>query len=269
MTKKQKEVAVSQGQVPAEVAAQIDMGQETEFDRDDLAIPFIRIIQALSPQLKRTKAEYLEEAEEGMLFNTASGELIDGEKGLILIPAKYTRSFTEWAPKRGGLIADHGNNASILEHCTRGEKGGWIHENGNDIAESALYYVVVFDPETGLSDHAVLTLSGTQWPKARKWNTMMRKLKVQGPKGFINNPAPFAGAYLMTTVAESNDQGDWYGVKIVFHDYTLNLENGPRLLAEAVLLRQSTDKLKIDHSAGERTTQQSTTSDYADDDVAF
>ena len=35
---------------------------------DDLALPFIRILGDLSPQVKKSKAEYIEGAEPGMLF---------------------------------------------------------------------------------------------------------------------------------------------------------------------------------------------------------
>ena len=32
---KKKEIAVTEGQLPAEYAAQMDMGQDADFDRDD------------------------------------------------------------------------------------------------------------------------------------------------------------------------------------------------------------------------------------------
>lgn len=45
--------------------------------KDDLAIPFLTILQSNSPQVKRSDGEYVEGAQEGMLFNTVTKQLID------------------------------------------------------------------------------------------------------------------------------------------------------------------------------------------------
>ena len=42
---------------------------------DDITIPRVDVLQALSPQRKKTNAEYIEGAEEGMLFNTVTKQL--------------------------------------------------------------------------------------------------------------------------------------------------------------------------------------------------
>ena len=60
---------------------------------DDLALPFIRILGDLSPQVKKSKAEYVEGAEPGMLFNTVSKELYDGSKGIKVVPCYYKREY--------------------------------------------------------------------------------------------------------------------------------------------------------------------------------
>ena len=58
---------------------------------DDLALPFIRILGDLSPQVKKSKAEYVEGAEPGMLFNTVSKELYNGDKGITVVPCYYKK----------------------------------------------------------------------------------------------------------------------------------------------------------------------------------
>jgi len=55
--------------------------------QDDLALPFLKILGQLSPEVNKRDGKYVEGAEPGMIFNSVSGELYDGVKGLDVIPA--------------------------------------------------------------------------------------------------------------------------------------------------------------------------------------
>ena len=46
--------------------------------QDDLALPFVRILGQLSPQVTAGDAKYMEDAKPGMIFNTVTNELFDG-----------------------------------------------------------------------------------------------------------------------------------------------------------------------------------------------
>ena len=46
--------------------------------QDDMAMPFLQILQALSPQVTEGEDKFLEEAEKGMIFNTVSKQLYKG-----------------------------------------------------------------------------------------------------------------------------------------------------------------------------------------------
>ena len=48
---------------------------------DDLAIPFLRILSDTSPQIKKRDPQYIEGAESGMIYNTLTKEIYDGDKG--------------------------------------------------------------------------------------------------------------------------------------------------------------------------------------------
>ena len=49
-------------------------------DQNDLALPFLRILGQLSPQVNKRDAKYVNGAESGMIYNTVTGELYDGDK---------------------------------------------------------------------------------------------------------------------------------------------------------------------------------------------
>ena len=56
---------------------------------DDYALPFLRILSQLSPQVNKRDSKYIDGAEAGMIYNTVTSELYDGEKGINLLPCYY------------------------------------------------------------------------------------------------------------------------------------------------------------------------------------
>lgn len=65
------------------------------FAREDMAVPFLRVLQTNSPQLARGNSKFVDRAQAGDFFNTATGELVSGEQGLIVVPCVFMRSYTE------------------------------------------------------------------------------------------------------------------------------------------------------------------------------
>ena len=48
-------------------------GDGASFDSSEMQIPFVRILQPMSPQLKKGKAEQIDGASQGDIFNNAPG----------------------------------------------------------------------------------------------------------------------------------------------------------------------------------------------------
>ena len=48
--------------------------------QEDLALPFLKILGQLSPEVNKRDGKYVEGAEPGMIFNSVTGELFNGEK---------------------------------------------------------------------------------------------------------------------------------------------------------------------------------------------
>ena len=74
----------------------------SEVTSEDLAIPFLRILAALSPEVNKRDGKHVEGAEAGMVFNTVLNEIYDGEAGIDVVPAYYNRRFIEWIPCESG-----------------------------------------------------------------------------------------------------------------------------------------------------------------------
>lgn len=61
----------------------LDKGFEN-MTQQDLALPFIRILGQLSPQVTEGDSKYVTGAKPGMIYNTVTNELYDGKKELKL-----------------------------------------------------------------------------------------------------------------------------------------------------------------------------------------
>jgi|TARA_A100001515_G_scaffold64887_1_gene51397 hypothetical protein len=182
---------------------------------DDLAIPFLNIIQSNSPQLSKREGKHIEGSEVGMLFNTVTNELFDGEEGVGVIPCAYQRTLVEWVPRdqEGGFVASHDPESGILAQTTKNERGQDVLSNGNYLANTASHYVILLSPTYGPTQ-AVLSMTSTQLKKSRKWNTQMVSQTITMPDGTVKPKPAFASAYILKTVPESNKHGNWYGYEI-------------------------------------------------------
>jgi hypothetical protein len=177
---------------------------------DDFALPFIRILGDLSPQVKKSKAEYIEGARPGMLFNTVSKKLYDGEKGVQVIPCYYKREYVEWTDRgegSGAPVAVHPANTDLLNQVQRDGMGKDRLPNGNYLENTASYYVIVLSDD-GSAETALITMKSTGLKTSRQWNSMISSIKLQGKNGLFT-PAMYSHTYHLTTVERSNNKGTW------------------------------------------------------------
>ena len=103
-------------------------------DQQDLALPFLRILGQLSPQVNKRDAKYIDSAEAGMIYNTVTNELYSGEKGINVIPCYYKREYVEWQDRGeggGAPVAIHSASSSIIQETTRDSMGKDRLKNGN------------------------------------------------------------------------------------------------------------------------------------------
>ena len=223
------------GQLHSLFAEDAGVGQEN-MDRNDYAIPRIRILQDLSPQVKKTEQGYIKGAEAGMICDPVSEQLFSGEQGVLVIPISYRRSHIEWRTreKGGGIVADHGADGAILDQAKKDDRGRAILPSGNQITINAEYFVFVVDPTTGSHTPYVLSMSGTQLKKSRRWNTMINQLRIQHPSGSGTiNPAMFYRTYKLSTEPERNEQGSWFGWHITPDKSTVDMPDGEQLYLAA------------------------------------
>ena len=181
--------------------------------QEDLALPFLKILGQLSPQVNKRDGQYVEGAEPGMIFNSVSGELYDGVKGIDVIPCFYKLEYIEWKDRGEGLgapVAIYDSSSDIMSKTKPDANYKDRLPNGNYIEKTASHFVIVSgdSPST-----ALISMKSTQLKISRKWNSMMSGIKMKGANGMFT-PASFSHIYKLKTTQMSNDKGTWFGWEV-------------------------------------------------------
>ena len=195
--------------VPSEFYDDAGSGLEN-IGAEDVTIPRLKILQAMSPEVNKHDGKYVDGASTGDIINTVTSTLYNESNPLIVLPVAYKRLFLEWTPREsgGGLVAQH-DDPSVLEKTTKNEQYQDVLENGNYIQTSATHFVLVINAD-GSYDTAMISMAGTQLKRSRTWNSMMASVKMKsGDKVFT--PPTFTHTYGLNCVQESNDRGTWFG----------------------------------------------------------
>lgn len=208
--KQKEETALALGNSFEDMA---DGGFESA-DKDAYAIPFLQILQKMSPQVDEAEESYVEGARPGMFFNTVTEDLYDGTRdGVLVIPCHYERVFLEWIPRNdgGGLVAEHQpeDGVKLMQETTRDEYNRDILPNGHELQDTRVHYVLLLHEDGGY-EPAVISLSRTGIKPSKKWMSLMQGIKLPRKEGGVFTPPMFSHVYRLRAQIRSNDQGTWY-----------------------------------------------------------
>ena len=211
------EVAVKDesAQLPAEYGAyeQFAGAGFENHTADDYSIPFINILQALSPQLNDNP-----ELRQGMVLNTVTGEVFAGNEGITFIPATTQHKFTEFKPREagGGFVGNHEPNSELVQHCKANQSfGDFKTPEGNELIETFYVYGVLIDGN-GDSSQVVVAFTSSKIKKYKGWMTKAKTIQIPLPD-CRRIPAPlFAHKYRLKTVSEKNAKGQFFNWEIAF-----------------------------------------------------
>jgi hypothetical protein len=189
----------------------------------DLAIPYLRILAQLSPQVNKRDGAYVQGAEAGMIYNTVENVVYDGEEGVSVIPCYYRRVLVEWKPREqgGGYVGTYNAEDPVGKKTFKDSKGKDVLPNGNILENTAEFYVLMVDAEGNIK-RCLLTMTSTQLKKARKWLTQIQTTMGKGKDGKMFVMPMMSHIYKLSTVEERNDKGSWFGWEIA-RDRVLNL----------------------------------------------
>lgn len=203
-----------------------DFGAGLEgISQDSFAIPFLQILQKMSPLVDEDSPKHIEGAKAGMIYNTVTGKLYDGKKGLVIIPCAFKRSYVQWGARDAGggfkgeftpeeisTMLEQKNSKDIVavdgRYFKPDDKGAVDPKKADYYADTRTHFVIVIDPDTNETSYAILALSSTQRKSSAQMLTMLRTKKVDTANG-KRTPPTFANLVRMTTVGQQNEKGSW------------------------------------------------------------
>ena len=186
--------------------ADADKGTQN-ISQEDLALPLLKVLGQLSPEVNKTHGKYVEGAEPGKIINTVTNELYSN---INVVPVFYKRKYIEWQDRgtsTGAPVAIHESDSDIISQTTRGKDYKDRLPNGNYLENTADHFVILLgdSPQT-----ALISMKATQLKVSRKWNSMMMGIKMQGKNGLFTPPT-YSHIYSLKPVQMSNDKGTWFG----------------------------------------------------------
>ena len=188
---------------------------------DDLAIPFLGVLQALSPQVGDVSDGGLEGAKAGMIFNTVTDAVYDGKDGVEFIPSLTEHVFVEWVPRSrgGGFVARHEPASDIVKAAKEGSKSFGRYSTdytgtgddkapfkGNDLVETFYVYGILLGEQT---EPIVLAFTSTKIAVYKRWNTKLNMFTLKQGDRKIRPPL-FAHRVRLSTVKQKNNAGEFF-----------------------------------------------------------
>lgn len=176
-------------------------------DRDSFAIPFLSVLQGLSPQVM----DGMEGARPGVMINTVTNELLTKAH---VVPCAFRRSFLRWAPRdEGGGFKGEYTPSEVDVLMKRGEAvrddAGRLMIEGDTLRDTRQHFVLLVSPDGGWTP-AVMSMASTQVKVSKRWMAQMQSIQLKDSAGRPYTPPSFSHTYRVETAKQQNDSGTWY-----------------------------------------------------------
>ena len=175
--------------------------------QDDVAIPFINLLQAMSPEVQE---DGVDGAKPGMLIDSVTQELY-GE--IEFTPALSQHVFVEWVPRDagGGIVATHDTESALVKEAKAKSTqfGKYSTPDGNDLVET-FYLFGVVSSDGAPRGMAVQAFTSTKIKSYKSAMTRLRSYTLPLEDGRRISPPMFAHLLKVTTKTMKNPKGTFY-----------------------------------------------------------
>jgi len=176
-----------------------DSGRGSEdVTANDITLPRIDVLQALSPQIKRSNANYIEGAEQGQIFNTISGQLYGSE--IRFVPVVFKREYIVWQDRDlgGGF-----RGAFATEQEAEQERRNLENPDSHEVVETHVHFILILHND-GRIEEAVLSMSKSKRKISRKLNSLVQMFP--GDR--------FARVYKLLAVEVDGQKGEYWNFDV-------------------------------------------------------
>lgn len=196
------------GMTEAQLGAQKGVMGLENARAEDFQIPRLQVAQALSPQLLRSKPEYIPGLMVGQFFNTVTQEVYGDT--VQVVPVKFSVSRLRFlngvldCQSKNGV--NGGTRAPVCATCTLKDWGTGKDGAGTDCKEYRNW--LILDTVNGMP--MSLSFKSASLVVSKTWSTLLRTRQLVLPNG-EKRPAPaFMTIYELRTAEKTGPKGTYY-----------------------------------------------------------
>jgi len=180
--------------------------------QDDIIIPRLEIVQALSPAVKDGDPGYLPEARPGMLINSVTKQLYGKE--VMVVPVMYNKQWLVWRKRKdkdnkpiaGGFFGAYPTPEEARDRMN--QEGG--EANNIEVIDTPQHLCLLVNFGSGSVDEVMVSMPRTKAKVSRQWNSMVR----------LAGGDRFSRVYRIATALEKNSAGqDYYNYVVAQHGF--------------------------------------------------
>ena len=168
-----------------------------EVTAKDMVLPRVDVIQALSPQIKKSDAAFIPGAEQGQIFNTVTGEVYGSS--VTFVPVMFRSEYVLWKLRKAG-------GGFIGAFKTLSEANAALASTQNpadcEVVESHQHFAMILTGKG--AEEAVFSMTRSKLKVSRSLNTLVQIAGVDR----------FAKAYYIDAIEASSDKGDYWSFKV-------------------------------------------------------
>jgi hypothetical protein len=174
---------------------------------EDIVIPRLELIQALSPAVKEGDPGFIAEARPGMLMNSVTKQLYGKE--VMVVPIVFMKQWLVWKkrkyidPKSGKEVQTEGGFLGAF-NSPEDAKARAAEEPVDpaqiEIIDTPQHLCLLINFNSGTYDEVMLSMPRTKAKISRQWNSMIR----------LAGGDRFSRVYRITSAIEKKTKGDYY-----------------------------------------------------------
>lgn len=167
---------------------------------EDLLIPRLVVLQAISPEVTQGDPLYIKGAAAGMLMNSASKRLYGMR--VLVVPVHYDKLYLVWKDRKqgGGFFGAYPDQMAAQERADK--EGG--KDKGVEVLDTPTHLCLLIDPETYRVDEVMVSMPRTKAKISRQWNSMVR----------MTGADRFARVYVIGTAPSKNAKGSYFNFTV-------------------------------------------------------
>lgn len=168
---------------------------------DDLQLPRLDVLQALSPQINKKKESYIDGAEVGMLFNTLTGELYP--HGVRITPVSFKKAYLVWVDRK---LDSSGGLRGVYDTQAEADRAVAVDPDKAklEVVPTAEHLVLLDD-----GSEVIISMSKSKMKVSRKFNSLVR----------LSGGDRFSRSYMLLSVEDEGAQGEYQNLNLVQDGY--------------------------------------------------